>query len=172
MTHLRMLLCVFFLSICGVSFSQSKVGHINAHELISHMPETKAAQQELKKLEVNLKTEIETRIKELQDKHEKYSADAQNQMGEINQQRQEGLRGMQQQLQVFQQKAMLELQNKENELLIPIRQKASEAIQKIAADQGYDYVFDSTPGGVVLYADSEDNLMDLVMKKLTLQDAN
>ena len=43
---------------------------------------------------------------------------------------------------------------------------------KVAAERGYDYVLDSAPGGVVLYADSEDDPMDMVMKKLPLQDAN
>ena len=81
--------------------AQSNVAHINTQELISEMPEVIAAQKELKKLEDQFTTEMETSVKEFQTKAQTYRGDAENQTDIINQQRQVELQDMQQRIQNY-----------------------------------------------------------------------
>ncbi|MDC0408904.1 OmpH family outer membrane protein, partial [Flavobacteriaceae bacterium] len=53
-------------------FAQSKVAHINTSELISIMPETKAAEGQLEKLEKTYVTQINEMKKELEQKYRQY----------------------------------------------------------------------------------------------------
>ena len=58
MNYLKLLSCVFFLSICSIGFSQSNVAHIDSQSLISQMPEVKEAQAQIEKLQKTYQTEI------------------------------------------------------------------------------------------------------------------
>ena len=43
----------------------------------------------------------------------------------------------------------------------PLIDKARAAIQKIAKQQGFDYVLDATPGGGVIMAEGKDLMADV-----------
>ena len=47
MNYLKSLTFVFFLSVCSLGFTQSKVAHIDSQSLISQMPEVKEAQAQI-----------------------------------------------------------------------------------------------------------------------------
>ena len=59
MNYLKLLTCIFFLSVCSFGFSQSNVAHIDSQSLISQMPEVKEAQAQIEKLQKTYQTEIE-----------------------------------------------------------------------------------------------------------------
>jgi len=68
-------------------FAQSKVAHINTTELVSVMPEMKAAEGQLEKLQKTYDTEIKAMTKELQAKITQYDAEAANKTEEENRKR-------------------------------------------------------------------------------------
>ena len=68
----------------------------------------------------------------------------------------------------FQTKAQSSLQTKEQELMKPLVQKAKDAIETVAKENSYTYVFDSG-SGALLFQPESDNLLPLVKKKLGLQ---
>ena len=165
MNYLKLLSCVFFLSICSIGFSQSNVAHIDSQSLISQMPEVKEAQAQIEKLQKTYQTEIEASMKEYQTKLQTYSADAQNQTEVTNQARQKELAGMEQNIQQYQQTAAQDIQKKQADLLKPLIDKARAAIQKVAKAQGFDYVIDATEGGSLILAGGK-NLMEEVKVEL------
>ena len=67
----------------------------------------------------------------------------------------------------FQQTAQKKLQERQTELLKPIVDRAKQAINDVAKENGYSYVFDSGTGALLYQPDSDD-LMPLVKKKLGL----
>jgi len=69
----------------------------------------------------------------------------------------------------FQTNAQNDLQKKQDELLNPIIEKAKNAINEVAKENGYTYILDSSVGGVVLYTVSNDDILPLVKKKLGIQ---
>ena len=75
---------VFFVAATGFVNAQSKVAHINVQQLLSEMPEMKAAQAELKKLQETYRANIEGSLKELQDKYTQYSNEAASKTKEEN----------------------------------------------------------------------------------------
>ena len=77
------------------------------------------------------------------------------------------IQGLEQRIQAFQQNAQNALQQKEQELLEPILSKARAAIEDVAKEGKFTYIFDSSMGSI-LYADESENVMTLVKKKLGL----
>ncbi len=141
--------------------AQSKVAHIDTQKLISEMPEVIAAQKQLEELEKTYTTEIENTYKEFQTKAQSYSADAANQTDVTNQARQKELENMQQNINQYRETAAQDLQKKQVEMMRPLYDKAREAIEKVAAAQGFDYVLDASAGGSVIMAKGKDLMADV-----------
>jgi outer membrane protein len=150
MKHLKTLLFATALFIGATSFTaaQSKLAHINTQELIKAMPEYKVAQADIEKLGKTYETTIQTSLKELETKLKQYNADAESQTQEENQKRMQEVEGMKQSLSQYQQQAQKDLQEKEFNMLKPITDKAKAAIEKVAAAQGIEYVFEA--GGLIV----------------------
>ena len=72
---------------------------------------------------------------------------------------------LQQRIQSFQASAQEQLQMKEQDLLQPIIDKAKKAIEDVAKENGYTYIFDSGLG-VLLYMPEGDDVKALVKTKL------
>ena len=145
MKHLKTLLFATALFIGATSFTtaQGKLAHINTQELIKAMPEYKVAQSDIEKLGKTYETTIQTSLKELETKLKQYNADAEAQTQEENQKRMQEVEGMKQSLSQYQQQAQKDLQEKEFNMIKPITEKARLAIEKVAAAQGIEYVFEA-----------------------------
>jgi outer membrane protein len=141
--------------------AQAKVAHINVQDLMTNMPEMKAANTSLEKLGKTYDTEYNTMVEEYTTKIKKYDAEA-NTVGEaVNKTREAEVQDMRARIQQYQQTASTELQKKQEEIVKPILEKARTAIQKVAKAKGYQYVLDSSTGSGVLLADGPDLLADV-----------
>ncbi|KAB5490042.1 MULTISPECIES: OmpH family outer membrane protein [Flagellimonas] len=156
---------VLFVAATGFVSAQSKVAHINVQQLLSDMPEMKAAQAELKKLQETYRADIQSSMKELQNKLTQYQNEATSKTNEENEQRAVELQGFERNIQEAEQAAMQEMQKKQQELFAPISDKAKAAIEKVAAAQGFDYVIDASPGLSLIVAKGKD-LLPEVKKEL------
>ena len=166
MKHLKTILLATALCIGTVSFTQaqSKVAHINTQELITAMPDYKAAQAQLETLTKSYQTEIQNMATEFQNKVKQYEAEAPTKTDEENAKRGQEVQSMQDNIRQYQAEAQKDMQTKEMDLLKPITEKAKSAILKVARAQGFDYVLDSSQGMVIL-TDGK-NLLDDVKKEL------
>jgi outer membrane protein len=160
MKHLKSLLFATALFIGATSFTsaQSKIAHIDKQELIKAMPEYTSAQAEIEKLGKTYETTIQTSIKELENKLKQYDAEASSKTQEENQKRMQEVEGMKQSLGQYQQQAQKDLQEKEFNLLKPIVEKADNAIQAVAKQQGFQYVLDSA---MLIMAEGKDLMIDV-----------
>lgn len=152
------LIVVLFVAATGFVNAQSKIAHINVTELLAEMPEMKAAQAELQKLQETYKADIESSMTELRNKYTQYSNEASSKSEEENQKRAVELQGFEKNIGEAQQAAQQELAKKQGELFEPISIKAKAAIEKVAAAQGYDYVIDASQGGGLIVAKGPDLL--------------
>jgi outer membrane protein len=156
---------VLFVATTGFVNAQSKIAHINVSELLAEMPEMKAAQAELQKLQETYRADIESSMTELKNKYTQYSNEASSKSAEENEKRALELQGFERNIGEAQQAAQQELSKKQAELFEPISKKAKEAIEKVAAAQGYDYVIDATQGGGLIVAKGPD-LLSAVKQEL------
>ncbi|MEL6274860.1 MAG: OmpH family outer membrane protein, partial [Bacteroidota bacterium] len=83
--------------------------------------------------------------------------------------REEKLQQGRNELASFQQKAQTDLNNKRQELLGPVIEKATEAIEAVAKEGSYLLIFDTSVFNAVLFADESIDVMDKVKAKLGLQ---
>ncbi|NCO63864.1 MAG: OmpH family outer membrane protein [Flavobacteriales bacterium] len=166
MKQFKTLLLATALCIGTVSFTQaqSKIAHINTQELITAMPEYKAAQAQLETLTKSYQTEIQNMATEYQNKIKQYEAEAPTKTDEENAKRGQEIQGMQENIRQYQGQAQQDMQTKEMDLLKPITEKAKLAILKVSRAQGFDYVLDSAQG-VAILTDGK-NLLDDVKKEL------
>ena len=67
---------VLFVAATGFVNAQNKIAHINVQQLLSDMPEMKAAQAELNKLQQTYRADIQNSMTELQNKYTQYQNEA------------------------------------------------------------------------------------------------
>jgi len=83
------------------------------------------------------------------------------------QKEQEELQGMEQRIMAFNQSAQQELQRKQMDLMLPIIEKAQNAVNKVAEDNGFAYILDASPSkAIVIYLDGGEDVMALVKAEL------
>lgn len=163
MKNLKLLLVATALFIGATSFvnAQSKVAHIDTQALVEAMPEMKAAQSQLEKLQKTYDAEIKSMMKEWQAKMTQYEGEATTQTDAENEKRAIEVQGMQKNIGDYRNSALEDLRKKEVDLLQPILEKARAGIQKVARAQGIQYVLDSATGNGVILADGTDLLADV-----------
>ncbi len=162
MKKIKLLITALILFIGTTSLmTAQEVAHINSQELITAMPEMKAAQGQLEKLQKTYDTEIKNMMKEFEAKYKQYESEAVNKTEEENAKRAQEIQTMQNNIAAYRDQAVKELQKKEGDLLQPILDKAKQAIQKVARAQGFKYVLDSGQGSGVIMAEGKDLLNDV-----------
>jgi len=141
--------------------AQTEMAHIDTQGLMESMPEMKAAQGQLEKLQKTYDTEIKGMAKEFEAKVQQYGSEEGTKTQEENAKRVEEVQGMERNISAYRQQAMDDLRKKELDVYQPILDKARAAIQKVARAQGIKYVMDSTTGSGLLLADGKDLMADV-----------
>lgn len=162
----------FLLMSCS-AFGQAslKLGHIDSRLVLTAMPETDSAQKKIEKEATAMQKTLEELQVEFNKKYEEYLKLAND--GTTSQlilsTKEEELQTTQQRIQSFQQQAEASLNNMRTELFKPIQDKAIKAVNDVAAENNFTYIFD-TAGGVVVYSspDSQD-ILPMVKTKLGLK---
>lgn len=143
--------------------AQSKVAHIDMKELMTTMPAMKTAEAQLEKIQKSYDAEYNTMVQEYQTKMEKYRTEAENGIASdaINETRAKEMQDMGTRIQQYKETSQKDLEKKYMDLVKPIMEKATNAVQKVAKAKGYEYVLDSTVGSGVMLADGPNLLADV-----------
>jgi outer membrane protein len=151
------------------SFAQvkQKFGHIDSNELLKLMPGRDSATAKITAYSKTLETQLKGMQGELESKYGDYQANKDNWTDLIKQTKEKELQDIQARIEAFQQSAQDDLEKKQNELLKPIIDKAKAAIEKVAKDNQFTYIFDAGLG-VLLYSDPTQDILPLVKKELGL----
>jgi len=159
---------LFFL-IAVRAFAQPKIGYVDSDAIMKQLPDyqdtqkkldaiIKEWQEELSKLEKDWKTkydDYEKRKLILSEQKrveiEKELVDLENQVSKYRQEK-FGVRG--------------ELFQKQEELMKPLNNRVFNAIQEVAKENNYDFIFDRSGDIIFLYAKEEYDVTKLVLEKL------
>ena len=160
-------LLIAAMACCGTAMAQKsiKLGHINSNELMQIMPGRDSAQTVLQNEMTDLENTLKSMQTELETRYNEYMAKQDAMSDLIKQTKQRELQDMQSRAQEFQKNAEQQLQDRQSELLNPIIDRARKAIEDVAKENGYTYIFDSGIG-TLLYSQDSDDIMPLVKKKL------
>lgn len=163
-------LLVALLAFGGSTMAQKniKLGHINSNELMEIMPGRDTAMNLLQKEVDDIKAEMEAMQKEYETKVNDYLA-KKDQLSElIRKAKESDIQEMQSRMEKYQENAQTLLQERQEQLLKPIVDRAKAAIEEVGKENGYTYIFDSGLG-TLLYSQDSDDIMPLVKKKLGLK---
>jgi outer membrane protein len=169
----KLLVLVTFLSIgLGSLQAQAKYGHLNMGNLIAIMPEALAANDSLEVIQAQMVAEGEAAAAQLEKDYVAYIKEARaGNLTPVKQEEQEQqLNQRQQELQQLEQIIVQVIQQQRNKLLAPILEKAQNAIDEVAKENGFQLVFDTSIFGAVMYAEETVDLMPLVKAKLGLEE--
>ena len=170
MTHFKTLLLVliFTFSASNISIAQSKIAHINTLELLSQMPEAKAADAKLKTLIDAYKEQMQQSLSALQAKVNQYNAEQGSVTKQENDNRKKEVENIKKSIGEYDAQQQEDISKERAKLYKPIEDKVKAAINKVAKAQGIQYVLDSQQGSGVLVSDGK-NLLDDVKKELGIQ---
>lgn len=156
--------------IIAVSFTNAnaqKIAHINLDSLISLLPEFKKAQQDIQDYGKQLGQQITAMQTELQSKADEYKQKSKDLAEVVRAEKEKELNDLNQRIQDFQQQAQLDYQKKSAALTKPVYDKAKKVIDQVAKENNYKYVLD-TSGNNVIYFDNSDDILGIVIKKLSV----
>lgn len=152
-----------------VATAQQKIGYISSDELLVSMPEAKKADADISAYAKTFQDQLQAMQKELETKYKAYEAEAKTMSEAMKLVKEKELQDLQNRIMSTQQSAEEKISAKKQELLKPIMEKADKAIQAVAKEKGYTYIFDTSVAGMV-YATPDDNIIALVKAKLGIKD--
>jgi outer membrane protein len=170
-THKLIILAITLL-VPAALFSQKtiKLGHIDSQKLIMAMPESDSAQKKLQKVEQEFQATLEELQVEFNRKFKTYQDNYTTMTELIRSTKETELNELSERIQNFQTQAQQDFERQRMELFKPIQEKAKQAVDQVAKENGFTYIFDIGPGvGAIVYAspDTED-ILPLVKQKLGL----
>ena len=148
MKNLLKLTLAVVMVMCSTSLFAQKFGRINSQEIFASMPETKSAETELQAYAQELSAQIETLQVEFNTKYQEYQKNEATWNESIKQLKNKELVDIDNRIREFQQMAQQDMMKKQEELLAPIRDKATNAINEVAKAGGYIAIFDETAGSL------------------------
>lgn len=158
---------VMALGIFNASAQTTKIGYISLDELIGVMPEAEKADGELKEYQASLQQQGQDMMKELGDKDSLFVKDSAKLSPSMREIKRNELIALYQQVQGWNQKAQEMYQQKLQEKVAPLREKAMQTVKTVAKENGYTYILDANS---VMVGPPGDDLIDLVKKKLGIKD--
>jgi outer membrane protein len=166
MKKLIILSALFF--VCPI-FAQVKIGYINSEAIMKQLPEAQDAQRKLDNLVQEWQAELRKLESEWKQKYDAYDRDKLIMSDQTRAEKEKELvdlenRIMQYREQKFGQNG--ELFQKQEEFMKPIQNKIFNALEKIAKDEGYDFVFDKSGEILLLYANEKYDLTNKVLQAL------
>jgi outer membrane protein len=164
---LKSILSLVLLVGMTLSISAQKFGYVNTQELLSQLPEVKEANANIENLKTQLQKKGQNMITALQNKYQ----DLERRQNELSPKQLEteaaAIRAEEQKIGEFEQSSQQKIIMKSEELLKPIQEKVQIAIDNVAKEKGYTYIFDASMG-LILYADPSTEVTALVKAKLGL----
>lgn len=164
-------LSVFAFMMFAVSFNADaqKFGYMNSTVLLAEMPEVKQADANLEVLKKQLTKRGQEMLQSLQTKYQDLAK--KEQQGELSPKQTEveaqKLREEEAKIVEYEKDMQQQLITKRETLLAPIVEKVNQAIQEVAKENGFNYIFDARQDfGILLYADESTDVTSLVKSKL------
>jgi outer membrane protein len=168
MNKIKLFIVAAILCVTAGSAMAQKSGYIRVDAVVGLMPETAKLDSLLRKYQADsLNPQFAYIVQEYNRKDSIVNGkDSLKTPVAVRQQIRQELEGYAYQIQNWQQLVQQALQGKQQELLEPIYRKVDGAIQSVAKENGYTYVFNSE---ALLVMPPADDLLPLVAKKLNVK---
>lgn len=143
--------------------TQMKAAHVSLDEVVQLLPEYKRASQDLAQFDSALQINYAETMQELNRQDSIMRVDSLKWSAAQKTAKRENMRKLVTDLQGFEQSYQQQMQQKQEELLTPVYQKANQLIKDVAAANGYTHVFRKE---MLLVSPDTDDLISKVKSKL------
>ncbi|MCB2221835.1 MAG: OmpH family outer membrane protein [Bacteroidetes bacterium] len=157
----------FFFATGTQAQTKVKLGHIDFATLYSMMPGLDSVKTIFEDYNKGIQEQYAAMQTELENKFMDYQSKMGTMSPIIQQTKEAEINDLKERMDSFEVTATQDLQNKEMELTSPLIEKARKAVEDVAKENGYTYIFNSTEG-LLLYATPSDDIMDMVKAKLKI----
>lgn len=169
---ITILALMFVMAMPATLSAQSKLGHVNAQELLLALPGYKTAETQLQAFAKKL----QDAYMKMQDDYNKLYAELEKLQGNTStpkalmETKMQELIDLQKRMEKLELGSQQQLMEEEARLLKPLEDQIMTAVKAVAKENGYAYVFDASAGGILVSPDA-DNITNLVKKKLGITSA-
>ncbi|MCH8318507.1 MAG: OmpH family outer membrane protein [Bacteroidetes bacterium] len=147
-----------------------KIGYTNIEYILNVLPESKQVNSELNTYKAQLDKQYQIKAKEFMEKNAAYERGAATMTEVIRADKERELINLQDEIREFERNAEQSLIKKQESLMSPLLEKVQNAIDQVAEENGYTYIFNSDANfgsvPIILHGPKTDNISDLVFKKL------
>ncbi len=162
---------VLLAALIGLSFFgfSQKYAIIDTRYILDKIPDYKAAQKQLDEVAAGWQKEIDSKQTELDGMYKNFEAEQVMLSDELKKKREDQLFNNEKELRDLQRKRFGfegDLFKKRQELIKPIQDKVYNAVQRLAATRGYDFVLDKSEGITIIFADPKLDKSEDVLKEL------
>lgn len=159
----------------GPASAQQRIGYVDSEYILSRTPEYATVQQQVDRLAQQWRAELDEQRQELDEMFREYQARELLYTQEDRQRRREEIVRAEDELerlrvQYFGPEG--ELFQQQDNLMRPIQERILEAIEAVAARDGYDYVFDRKGDFLFMFTRDQYNLSDEVLAELGIDVEN
>jgi len=164
----KILLLACLLGVGTIGFSQ-RYAIIDTKYILDKLTEYKDAQKQLDDVAADWQKEIDTQQQELDRMYKDFDAEQVMLSDDLKKKREDQLFVKEKTLRDLQRKRFGfegDLFKKRSELIKPVQDKVYNAVQKLAAARGYDFILDKSEGITVIFADPKLEKSDDVLKEL------
>ena len=151
--------------------SQVKVAYVMTEAIMKQLPDAQDAQKQLDQIVVDWQGELNKLQQDWQKKFDDYEKRKLIMTEQRRVDAEKELRDMDAKIAEFRNKKFGQngdLFQKQNELMKPVQDRVFKAIQDVALEEGYDYVFDKSGEILLMYANTKYDLTQKVLAKLTV----
>ena len=156
---------ILFLGIT-TQITAQKFGHLNSGNVISQMPEMKAAEKELETFQKQINDATDVLQKALDGKASVLAQEYQDLAPVTAQERYQALEKEQQDILKRRQDDQAKVLKKRDDLMKPILDKIQTAIDEVGKENGYTFIFDTSMFNAILFVEDSDDVAPLVKAKL------
>jgi outer membrane protein len=152
--------------------SAQRYAYVDSQYILESVPEYEKAQEELNKLSEQWVKEVEDRFNQVQTKRNEYEAEKILLPEEIRKQRLKEINTLDSQAKDLQKKRFGvggDLFSQREQLIKPIQDRIFNAIQAIASERNFAFVFDKANQSNLLYADSKYDISDQVLREMGIK---
>ena len=162
----KVLLAIALICPMLLSAQTLKIGLVDFGSILQAMPETTAAQNQVKEVSEKYDAEYKKLGEEMNRLVEEYQKMSETELPAIKERKTRELSDYQQKIQQFEQTAMKDLQDMQNNLMGPIQQKIVQAIESVGREGNYSLIQMYDPQLTLYHAAPVENITEAVKAKL------
>lgn len=174
MTRLFSLLSLALLAALP-AVAQQRVAYVDTEYIFEKLPEYQTVQQQLNRQAQQWETELTERRQEVDEMFREYQTRELLYTAEERQRRRDDIARAEQEVERLGERYFGpegEYFTQQTALMRPVQERLLAAIEKVAEDQNFDYVFDKGGDYLFLYARSQYDLSDRVLEELGIDVQN